>query len=115
MGPAMLDEMTCSWSAEVSTVGTRCQGNRLETRDRDWFSTAKPGDEQISLNDPVERLTEGENDADETMRELSGTICFGGAVDPQGSWIYSCCPEVILHSAFSQCCSVSLHSFLPCV
>ena len=30
-----------------------------ETRDRDWFSTAKPGDEQISLKEHVERVTEG--------------------------------------------------------
>ena len=30
-------------------------------------------------------------------------------------WINPCCPEVILYSAFWQCCSASLRSFLPCV
>ena len=40
-----------------------------EVRDRDWFSTAKPGDEQISLKDDVERLTVRETDADDTMRD----------------------------------------------
>ena len=50
----------------MSTVRTRCQGTDSETRDRDWFSTVKLGDEQISLKKQVERLT-GENDADDTM------------------------------------------------
>ena len=67
MGLAMLDEMTRSWSAEVSTVGTRCQGTDSETRDRDWFSTAKPGDEQISLKEHVERPMGGQNNVDDTM------------------------------------------------
>ena len=29
-----------------------------------------------------------------------------------GHWINACCPQVILSSAFSQCCSVSLRCFL---
>ena len=32
------------------------RGTDSDTRDRDWFSTAKPGDEQISLKEHVERL-----------------------------------------------------------
>ena len=58
MGPAMLEEMTRSWSAECQQSGRGARGTDSETRDRDWFSTAKPGDEQISLKGHVERLTE---------------------------------------------------------
>ena len=33
----------------------------------DWFSTTKPGDEQISLKEHVERLTERKSEANDTM------------------------------------------------
>ena len=33
-------------------------GTNCGKRDRGWFSTAKPGDEQISLKEHVERQTE---------------------------------------------------------
>ena len=66
----------------------------------DWFSTAKPGDEQISLKEHVERLTE-EAVSSAVMRQSI-----------PGAWINPCCPQVILSSAFSQCSSVSLRCFL---
>ena len=47
-----------------------------------WFNTGKPGDEQISLKEHVERMMEGENDADNTMGSC-GVVCCGGAVDPE--------------------------------
>ena len=57
----------------------------------DWFSTAKPGDEQISLKEDVERPTETAERRRRHHEELSG---------------------VARSSAFSQCCSVSLRCFL---
>ena len=46
---------------EGGSVNSRnkVQGNRLGDGDRDWFSTAKPADEQISLRELDERVTEG--------------------------------------------------------
>ena len=110
----MLDEMTRSWSAEVSTVGTRCQGTDSETRDRDWFSTAKPGDEQISFKEHVDSLT-GDRMTLMTPCGIERYRLLWWSSRSRGAWINPCCPEVILYSAFSQSGSVSLRSFLPCV
>ena len=73
----MLDEMTPSLEvhAEWSTVGNEVPGNGLGNA---WCNTAKPG-EQISLKEHVERMMEGQNDADDTMGEPSGVVVRGSS------------------------------------
>ena len=106
----MLDEMTRSWNMEVSTVGTRGQRNRLADAWSRVYSEVWRWEEQFCLKeyDHFSRrsMTLMTSCGIERNRLLSWSS------RPRGVSTNLCCPEVIVYSAFSQCCSISLCSFL---
>ena len=61
-------------------LSERDQGNGLGNA---WFKTAKPGDEQISWKEHVERMMEGQTDAGCTMghRAVSSAVRGPSGVD----------------------------------
>ena len=95
----MHDEMTHSlWGAGgVVYCRNEVPGNRLGNAG--WFNTAKPGGEQISLKENVERAMEGQNDADNTMGSVLSRLLWWSSRS-RGAWINPCCSEVILQSCF---------------
>ena len=83
------------------------RGAREQTRGRDVFKTAKPGGEQISLKENVERSMEGLNDPDNTMGFVRYRLLWWSSRS-RGAWISSCCSEVILltrHPRRLSCCT----------